>query len=268
MQRVRGDLEVFRAPGLQPERPPDPVHAGRRDPHPLGQLPFGPMRGPLGHLFQVRTTTSSTWASVIVRGTPDAARHPARPAGWPGTGPPFGHRVAADAQPAATAMLLCPSALASTIRARNARSCAVLRASPSSLMCVVRPATTPAAPAWDLPSSQHAALRPPCHRRTSQLKLKATQVVIGNSRPGHQTSASTEPGQHPALPSAAPSTSPPPSARRHDHGHGGGPPTLSADHLLRVSTERRRAAPSRTRRWPARRSGAARLRRREVVRHR
>jgi thioredoxin reductase (NADPH) len=31
-----------------------------------------------------------------------------------------------------------------------------------------------------------------------------------------------------------------------DHGHGGVPPTLSADHLLRVSTERRRAAPSRT----------------------
>jgi hypothetical protein len=121
-------------------------------------------------------------------------------------------------------------------------------------MCAVRPATTPAAPARDLPSSRHTALRPPCHHRTSQLKLKATQVVIGNSRPGHQTSASTEPCQHPALPSAAPSTSPPPSTCRHDHGHGGGPPTLSADHLLRVSTERCRAAPSRTRRWPARRS--------------
>ena len=59
-------------------------------------------------------------------------------------------------------------------------------ASPSSLMCAVRPATTPAAPARDLRSSQHTALRPPCHHhRTCQLKLKATQVVIGNSRPGH-----------------------------------------------------------------------------------
>jgi hypothetical protein len=38
------------------------------------------------------------------------------------------------------------------------------------------------------------------------------------------TSASTEPRQHPALPSAAPSTSPPPSTCRHDHGHGGGLP--------------------------------------------
>ena len=58
--------------------------------------------------------------------SPRTPTQPVQPAGQE-PGPPFGHRVAADAQPAATAMLLCPSALASTIRARNARSCAVLR---------------------------------------------------------------------------------------------------------------------------------------------
>jgi transposase len=63
---------------------------------------------PSGTSSRVRTTTSSTWASVIVRGTPDAARHPARPAGWPGTGPPLGHRVAADAQPGGHGYVVMP----------------------------------------------------------------------------------------------------------------------------------------------------------------
>jgi hypothetical protein len=83
---------------------------------------------PSGTSSKVRTTTSSTWASVMVRGTPgrgsslspssrfrkNRARHlltvlrltPSR---------------------AATARLLPPCAQASTIRARNARPCAVLR---------------------------------------------------------------------------------------------------------------------------------------------
>lgn len=51
-QRVRGDLEVLRSPRLQPERPPDPQHTRRRDPHSLRQLPLRPVGGTLGHLFE------------------------------------------------------------------------------------------------------------------------------------------------------------------------------------------------------------------------
>jgi hypothetical protein len=41
---------VLRAVRRQPERPPDAVHAGRRDRGPAGQL--GPVRRPLGDLLQ------------------------------------------------------------------------------------------------------------------------------------------------------------------------------------------------------------------------
>jgi hypothetical protein len=101
----------------------------------VGEMPtrrassrFDQCVAPSGTSSKVRTTTSSTWASVMVRGTPgrgsslspssrfrkNRARHlltvprltPSR---------------------AATATLLPPCAQASTTRARNARPCAVLR---------------------------------------------------------------------------------------------------------------------------------------------
>ena len=69
-QRVRGDLEILRAPGLQPERPPDPVDTGRGDAHPPGQLPLGPVRGPLGRLLQ------RPHHHLLHLGVGDGARHP------------------------------------------------------------------------------------------------------------------------------------------------------------------------------------------------
>ena len=86
-QRVRGDLEVLGAPGLQPERPPDPVHDVGEIPTRRASSRFDQCVAPSGVSSRVRTTTSSTWASVIVRGTPGGAHRPARPAAWPGTGP-------------------------------------------------------------------------------------------------------------------------------------------------------------------------------------
>jgi carnitine-CoA ligase len=65
--------------GLEPERPSDAVHAGRGDADPAGQLALGPVRGALGDLLQVRTTTSSTWAPAATAGSFDEA-------GWFRTG--------------------------------------------------------------------------------------------------------------------------------------------------------------------------------------
>ena len=151
-------------------------------------------------------------------------------------------------------MLLCPSALASTIRARNARSCAVLRrfAQFSNVCCSscdntsgastgspILPAhCTPAA----LSSSNQSAEAKGDSSGDRELKTGTLDVSEHRTLPAPGTTISG------TLHLTAASTC------RHDHGHGGGPPTLSADHLLRVSTERCRAAPSRTRRWPARRS--------------
>src|SRR6266702_3421202 len=83
---------------------------------------------PSGTSSKVRTTTSSTWASVMVRGTPGrgssvnpssrSCRNRARHL-------PTVMRLTPNR--AATAMLLPPWAHASTIRARSARPCAVLR---------------------------------------------------------------------------------------------------------------------------------------------
>ena len=99
-QRIRGDLEVLGAPGLQPEGPPDPVHRRRRDPHPPGQFPLGPVRGALGALLQ------GPHHHLLHLGVGDRARHPgpgliAQPVQPPGQepGPPLEHRVPADPQP-------------------------------------------------------------------------------------------------------------------------------------------------------------------------
>ena len=99
-QRVRGDLEVFRAPWLQPESPPDPVHARRGDAHLPGQFPLGPVGGPFGDLFQ------GADHHLLHLGIADRARHPrprliaqaVQPAGQE-PGPPLGHRAPVDLQP-------------------------------------------------------------------------------------------------------------------------------------------------------------------------
>jgi hypothetical protein len=99
-QRVGGDLEVFGAPRLQAEGPPDAVHAGRRDPHPPGQLPLGPVRGTLRDLFQ------GAHHYLLHLGIGDGARYSrarliAQSVQPPGQepGPPYGDRAAVDAQP-------------------------------------------------------------------------------------------------------------------------------------------------------------------------
>ena len=83
---------------------------------------------PSGISSRVRTTTSSTWASLMVRGTPGR-----------GSSPSPSSRLARNRarhlltvvrltpSRAATAVLLRPSAQASTIRARSASPCAVFR---------------------------------------------------------------------------------------------------------------------------------------------
>jgi hypothetical protein len=76
----------------------------------------------------VRTTTSSTWAPVIVRGTPGRGSSP-NPSSRAAKNRSRHFRTVARLMPsrAATAVLLRPSAQASTIRARSASPCAVLR---------------------------------------------------------------------------------------------------------------------------------------------
>ena len=127
-QRVRGDLEVLCAPWLQPERPPDTVHAGRRDAHPGGQLPFGPVRGALGHLFQC------PHHHLLHLGIGDGARHPrtrlvAEPSSRRSRNRARHLVTVPRLTPsrADTARLLSPCAQARTIRARKARPCAVRR---------------------------------------------------------------------------------------------------------------------------------------------
>src|SRR5262249_18639788 len=134
---------------------------------------------------KVRTTTSSTWASVMVRGTPGrgsslspSSRFRKKRARHLLTVPRL------TPSRAATATLLPPCAQASTIRARNARPCAVLRrlaqfsnvrrsppvsTSGSSLVSAMPPADlTPAAPS------------PP----TSHLKQNTTQLAMRELKTG------------------------------------------------------------------------------------
>ena len=167
-QRVRGDLEVLRAPGLQPEGPPDAVHAGRRDPHPPGQLPLGPVRGALRDLFQ------GPHHHLLHLGIGDGARHPrtrlvTQPVQPPGQEPrpPLGHRAAVDAQPRGDGRCCCrPRAQASTIRARKARPCAVLRRLAQfsrSAPLVLRQHQRLQPGIWH--TLQHTARPAPCHHR-------------------------------------------------------------------------------------------------------
>ena len=101
----------------------------------VGEIPtrlassrFDQCVAPAGTTSSVRTTTSSTWASVMVRGTPGRGSSPS----------PSSRRARNRARHlvtaprltpsrAATAIFGPPSAQASTIRARNASPCAVFR---------------------------------------------------------------------------------------------------------------------------------------------
>ncbi len=99
-QRIGGDLELLHPVRLQAEGPPDTVHGRRGDPHPPGQLPLGPVRGPLGHLLQ------GAHHHLFHLGAGDSARHPgpgliAQAIQPPGQepGPPLPDGGPADAQP-------------------------------------------------------------------------------------------------------------------------------------------------------------------------
>jgi hypothetical protein len=126
-QRVRGDLEGFGAPGLQPERQMRCTLVGEMPTGRAGSR-FDQCVPSSGTSSRVRTTTSSTWASVMVRGTPGpgssvnpSSRRRANRERHLATAPRL------TPSRAATAMFGPTSAQASTIRARNARPCAVLR---------------------------------------------------------------------------------------------------------------------------------------------
>jgi hypothetical protein len=83
---------------------------------------------PWGNSSRVRTTTSSTWASVMVRGTPGRGSS-ARPSSRSRRNRARQRLTVLrlTSSRAETAVLLPPSAQASTIRARSASPCAVVR---------------------------------------------------------------------------------------------------------------------------------------------
>ena len=127
-QRVGRDLEGLGAPGLQAERPPGRCTLAGEIPTWRASSRLDQWVAPSGTSSRVRTTTSSTWASVIVRGTPGRGSSPS----------PSSRRATNRARHlvtvtrltrsrAETAVLLRPSAQASTIRARSASPCAVFR---------------------------------------------------------------------------------------------------------------------------------------------
>ena len=183
-QRVRGDLEVLGPPGLQPERPPDPVHVSARSPTCRASSRLDQCVAPSGASSRVRTTTSSTWASVIVRGTP--GRGSSLSPSSRRARNRFRHLLTvlpADAQPAATAILVFPSAQASTIRARSASPCAVLRRFAHSPASAARPPTAPAAPACYHPYPQQTADHGRSHHQPG-LKRETTHVVKSEFKTG------------------------------------------------------------------------------------
>jgi hypothetical protein len=78
---------------LEPERLPDPAHAGLGQSRALRYRRPRPMRGSFGVDSSVATTTSSTCSSVIFLGAPPGGpRQRVPPAGAAGTGPPLSHR--------------------------------------------------------------------------------------------------------------------------------------------------------------------------------
>ncbi len=134
---------------------------------------------PAGTSSKVLTTTSSICASVIVRGTPGrgSSLSPANRAVMNR----FRHRPTVSRvipSSAATAMLLLPSAHISTMRARWAKPCAVLRrlAHPSS---VRRSASVSTSGSLGLPAI------PPSERRTQDRDTR---------RAGHRRGPGAEPG--------------------------------------------------------------------------
>jgi hypothetical protein len=181
-QRVGGDLEAVRAPWLQPECPPDAVHAGRRDPRPPGQFPLGPVRGALRGLLQRPDHY------LLHLGVGDGARHPRR-----GSSPGPSRRLARERarhvltvprltpSRAATARLPPPCAQASTIGARKARPCAVLRR--LAQFSNVRRLSSDNTSGANLGSGIYPR-RGPCHYRTSDLERNTTQVVMGVLKTG------------------------------------------------------------------------------------
>ena len=146
---------------------------------------------PSGTSSRVRTTTSSTWASVIVRGTPGRGSSPS----------PSSRRVRNRARHlvtvtrltlnrAATAVLLRPSAQASTIRARSASPCAVFRrfaqfsnvrrsASDSTSGTSLVSPIPPADPGPRIPSPPNRALSPNAtHVVPSELKTGTLGAAV------------------------------------------------------------------------------------------
>ena len=120
-QRVGGDLEGLGPPGLQPERPPGRWTLVAEMPARFASSRLDQCVAPSGVSSRVRTTTSSTWASVMVRGTPGRGSSPSPSSRFARkrarhlvTVPRF------TRSRAATAMLEPPSAQARTIRARSA----------------------------------------------------------------------------------------------------------------------------------------------------
>ena len=140
---------------------------------------------PSGTSSRVRITTSSTWASVIVRGTPGrgsslspSSRRARNRARHLTTVPRL------TPSRAATATLLPPCAQASTIRARKATPCAVRRRlAQFSNVCRSSSDNTSGANLGSGISPAHARRRS-CHHRPSDLKRNTTQVVMGELKTG------------------------------------------------------------------------------------
>ena len=127
-QRVRGQLEGLDAMRLQAEGTPDATDARSRDATVSAMLRVLQCVAPRGWLSSVCTMTLSTFASSIVRGAP--GRNSSSNPSTPRSTKRRRHLptvCAVTRSPAATALLLKPEAHPNTIRARNAKACAVLR---------------------------------------------------------------------------------------------------------------------------------------------
>ena len=118
-QRVLGQLPRLGAVRLQPERTPDPGDRGLVEPDLGGHRPRRPMPGVPRTALQRLVITSSTLASVILRGCPGRASSN-RPSSPNSTNRPRHNATVLRCTPSrlATSVLLWPAAQPSTIRAR------------------------------------------------------------------------------------------------------------------------------------------------------
>ena len=131
---IGGELEGLQPVRLQAEGPPDALHRRGRQAARLGHAARTPMGGVPGRLSRVSTITASIRASSIVRGAPErgSSRSPSIRCStkrWRHLPTVSGHP-----EPRRRPPCFCPpSAQASTIRARSASACAVLRRAASAL---------------------------------------------------------------------------------------------------------------------------------------